>query len=223
MTVSETFVLQVGDSGPTATAIANQSAYEVRVFSLDVSSHFVAPAAGVALTFSGSLPDGLHIDPHTGVISGVPTQSDFGDNPITVTAIDAHGMAISETFHLQVSDHAPVITSNGAGDAASINVAENATAVTTVTASDADVGLTLTYSIAGGADASHFSISGSTGVLSFTSMPDYENPTDAGGNNVYDVTVKVSDGLLTDTQNISVSVTDVAEHIRLGNGGVIIR
>ena len=49
----------------------------------------VAPAAGVALTFSGSLPDGLHIDPHTGVISGVPTQSDFGDNPITVTAIDA--------------------------------------------------------------------------------------------------------------------------------------
>ena len=221
MTVSETFILEVGDSGPTASAIPNQNTYAGQSYSFDVSSHFVAPAAGVALTFSGSLPDGLYINPHTGVIAGVPTQSAFGDHPITITATDTHGMAISETFHLQVADHAPVVTSNGAGDAASINVAENAIAVTSVTASDADVGAALTYSIAGGADASHFSISGSTGVLSFTSMPDYENPTDAAGSNVYDVTVEVSDGLLTDIQNISVSVIDVAEHVRLGNGGVI--
>ena len=78
----------------------------------------------------------------------------------------------------------------------------------------------LTYSIAGGADASHFSINGSTGVLSFTSIPDYENPTDAANSNVYGVTVEVSDGILTDTQNILVSVADVAEHVQLGIGGV---
>ena len=105
--VSETFHLQVDDSGPTATAIANQSAYEGHAFSFDVSSHFKAPAAGDALTFSGTMPAGLTIDAHTGVISGVPTDSDFGNNTITVTATDAHGKTISETFQLQVDDSGP--------------------------------------------------------------------------------------------------------------------
>ena len=66
--------------------------------------------------------------------------------------------------------HAPVITSNGAG--ASVNVAENATAVTTVTATDLDAGSTLTYSIVGGADAAKFTVDANTGALSFVSAPD---------------------------------------------------
>src|SRR5450432_2649794 len=110
MAISESFVLEVGDSGPTATAIANQNAYEGQGFSLDVSSHFMAPAVGNTLTFSGSLPNGLHIDAHTGIISGVPNDGDFGSNPITVTATDAHGMAISESFVLQVGDSGPTAT-----------------------------------------------------------------------------------------------------------------
>src|SRR6266704_3431207 len=130
MAISETFHLQVGDSGPTATVIANQSGYEGQAFSLNVSSHFKAPAAGDALTFSGSLPAGLHIDAHTGVISGVPTDSDFGNNAITVTATDAHGMAISETFHLQVGDSGPTATvianqSGYEGQAFSLNVSSH--------------------------------------------------------------------------------------------------
>src|SRR5450755_500629 len=210
--VSETFHLQVGDSGPTATAIANQSTYVGQSFLLDVSSHFVVPAAGDALTFSGSMPGGLSIDAHTGIISGVPTQGDFGDNPIKVTAIDAHGMTISESFNLQVNDHAPVITSNGAGTTVSVNVVENATAVTTVTATDADAGSALTYSIAGGVDAARFTVNASTGALSFVSAPDYEHPADAGGNNVYDVVVQVSDGSMADTQAVAVSVTNVNDN-----------
>jgi hypothetical protein len=54
-TIGESFEssgLQVGDSGPNATVIANQSAYEGQAFLLDISSHFVAPVAGDALTFS---------------------------------------------------------------------------------------------------------------------------------------------------------------------------
>jgi hypothetical protein len=119
MTVGETFHLQVGDSGPTATAIANQSGYEGQSFSLDVSSHFVTPAASDTLTFSGALPAGLSIDAHSGIISGVPTQADLGNNPITVTAIDAHGMALSESFHLEVgnTNHVFFINSHN-GDAA---------------------------------------------------------------------------------------------------------
>src|SRR4030095_318690 len=88
---------------------------------------------------------------------------------------------------------------------------ENATAVTTVTSTDADAGSTLTFSIVGGADAAKFTIDSSTGALAFLSAPDFESPTDAGANNVYDVTVQVSDGANTDTQAIAVTVTNLNE------------
>ena len=94
-----------------------------------------------------------------------------------------------------VNDSAPLITSNGGGATAAVSVAENGTAVTTVSASDADAGATLTYSIAGGADAAKFTINTTTGALSFVAAPNVEGPTDAGGNNVYDVQVQVSDGV----------------------------
>ncbi|MCA9215240.1 MAG: DUF4347 domain-containing protein, partial [Planctomycetales bacterium] len=103
----------------------------------------------------------------------------------------------------------PVITSNGSGSSASINVAENTTTVTTVTATDADLD-TLTYSITGGADAAKFTINSSTGVLTFISAPDFESPTDANTDNVYEVTVQVSDGNGgIDTQSLSMTVTNV--------------
>ena len=51
------------------------------------------------------------------------------------------------------ANHAPVITSEGGGPSAAVNVAENTTAVTTVTSTDVN-GDTPTYSISGGADLS---------------------------------------------------------------------
>ena len=105
---------------------------------------------------------------------------------------------------------APIITSDGGGATAPASVAENNMTVTTVAASDADAGQTLTYSIFGGADAAKFSINASTGALSFITAPDYEAPTDTGGNNIYDVTVQVSDGNGgTDTQAIAVTVANI--------------
>ncbi len=107
-----------------------------------------------------------------------------------------------------------MITSNGGGATAAVSIAENTTAVTTVTATDADLpAQTLTFSISGGADAAKFAINSSTGVLTFLVAPDYENPTDAGANNVYDVTVQVSDGAGgTDSQAIAVTVTAVNDN-----------
>ena len=104
---------------------------------------------------------------------------------------------------------APVITT-----AAIQTVAENTTAVTTVTATDPDTGQTLSYSISGGADAGKFTIGSTTGALSFITAPNFELPTDAGGNNVYDVTVQVSDGHGgIDTQAIAVTVTDASRTV----------
>jgi Ca2+-binding RTX toxin-like protein len=108
------------------------------------------------------------------------------------------------------SNTAPQITSNGGGTLATISVAENTMAVTQVTAFDAE-GAKLTYSITGGADRSKFHIDSATGVLTFVTAPDYEQPTDADGNNIYEVNVTVSDGSLSDSQSITVSVADVSD------------
>jgi hypothetical protein len=100
-----------------------------------------------------------------------------------------------------VNEATPVITSNGGGATASVTVDEGSNvAITTVTATDADVTAALVYSISGGAQAANFAINSSTGVLTM--------PTAAVGS--HEVIVRVSDGTNTDTQTITVTVNDVA-------------
>jgi protocadherin Fat 4 len=108
------------------------------------------------------------------------------------------------------ANNPPVITSNGGGDTAAISIVENTTAVTTVTATDAD-SETPTYAIVGGIDSARFTINPTTGVLTFVTAPDYEVPSDAGGNNTYVVQVKATDGKDDDLQTITVTVTDAVE------------
>ena len=220
MAVSESFQLAVGDSGPTATAIANQSADEGQAFSLDVSSHFTAPAAGDALTFAATLPAGLSINAQTGIISGTPTDSDFGTNPITVTATDAHGMAVSESFQLAVGDSGPTATtianqSANEGQAFSLNVSSHFTAPA---AGDA---LTFTATLPAG-----LSINAQTGIISGT-------PTDSdyGTNNLYGFTFTGFDNTFTVTGQLTVGtsldavggydVTGITGSVVGPNGGAI--
>src|SRR4029077_14526628 len=108
--VSESFTLAVGDTGPTGTAIANQGANEGQAFSLDVSGHFAAPAAGDTLTFDATLPAGLTINAATGVISGTPADAAYGRSPVAVTATDLHGKSVSQSFTLTVGDTGPTGT-----------------------------------------------------------------------------------------------------------------
>ncbi len=75
-------------------------------------------------------------------------------------------------------------------------------------------GQTLGYSITGGADAAKFNINSSTGDLTFAAAPDFESPTDVGGNNIYDVTVQVSDGRAARTRRISVSRSPIRRSAR---------
>ena len=96
----------------------------------------------------------------------------------------------------------------------SYSIPENTTFVVDIDATDQNPGDTLTYSIltTAGTDFDKFAIDPDTGVLSFITAPDFENPTDVGGtnnNNNYVVDVQVSDGQATDTQTIDVTVTDV--------------
>ncbi|GAB5525325.1 MAG: hypothetical protein Roseis2KO_31970 [Roseivirga sp.] len=108
-----------------------------------------------------------------------------------------------------LEDNTPVITSDGGAATASININENETAITTVSATDADAISTVTYSLSGGADKALFSIDSNTGVLTFTSAPDFESPTDSDANNTYIVEVTVSDGANSDTQTITISIQNL--------------
>jgi hypothetical protein len=81
-------------------------------------------------------------------------------------------------------DSAPSFTS-----ATTANTAENNAGTVYTAAASAGTADTPTYSITGGADETLFNIDGNSGVLSFKSAPDFETPTDAGANNIYDVEI----------------------------------
>ena len=111
----------------------------------------------------------------------------------------------------------PTISSDAA-----VDVAENTTAVLTVTASDTDAADDVeSYAVSGGVDAALFEIGVSTGALSFKAAPDYEDaqdvesttPANAAGDNEYLVEVKATSGTgereKSVTQTITVTVTDV--------------
>ena len=106
----------------------------------------------------------------------------------------------------------PVINSNGGNATATLPIPEGQTAVTAVKAVDPE-GVGITYSISGGSDAARFSINTATGALSFKVAPDYEVPTDVDLNNTYEVQVTASDGALTNTQMITVQVTNITENV----------
>ena len=103
------------------------------------------------------------------------------------------------------------------------SVAENSTTVTTATATDADSGDAVGYTISGGVDSAKFSINASNGAVTFASAPDYENPTDAqsttpanaAGNNEYVVTLTATSGTgareLSVSKTLIVTVTNVPE------------
>jgi hypothetical protein len=186
------------------------------------------PDAANTLTYSivgGSDQTRFTIVASTGVLSFVtppdfenPTDADLNNvYVVTVQVSDGQGGTDQQALSVTVVDVAesgnspPTIASDGGGTNASLSVPENQTAVTDVNATDPDVGDALTYSIVGGADRGRFTIVASTGVLRFLSAPDFENPTDSGGNNHYDVTVQVSDGHGgTDQQALSVRVENLA-------------
>ncbi|TPW18220.1 MAG: outer membrane adhesin-like protein [bacterium] len=180
------------------------------------------PDAGTNLTYTivGGADAGLFGISVAGVLNLInppnfeaPTDQN-GDNVYQVVVQVSDGTLTDiQTINLTVTNanEAPVIISDGGGANGTVFVAEGSRSATTVTATDPDAGANLTYSIVGGADAGRFTIDPATGAVGFVAPPDFETPLDAGGDNNYDIVVQASDGVNTDTQNLRVTVTDVAE------------
>ena len=115
-----------------------------------------------------------------------------------------------------------------------LSVPENTLAETAVgapiTASDSDSQDVLTYSLSG-ADSALFFVGASSGQISIGAATalDYESPEDSSGNNVYDLTVQVTDGknaagnadtAVDDTIDVTITVTDVNELPEFGSSDV---
>ena len=116
---------------------------------------------------------------------------------------------------------APTFTS-----AATATIAENTLTSSTVydATADSDVGVNYTLT---GADAALFNIAATTGLVTFKVSPNFEIPTDAGANNVYDFTVTATDASNNATsQAVQLTVTDVVDAgqavIDLGSYGKLI-
>ena len=109
------------------------------------------------------------------------------------------------------SNNPPSFTSSAAR-----HVAENTTAVVTVTATDSDADDSVTgYEITGGTDQTLFEIGAATGVLTFKSAPNFEDALDQGTDNDYVVEVTATSGagtrVMTADQTITVTVTNADE------------
>ena len=117
-------------------------------------------------------------------------------------------------------NEAPMVSGAASIDHPESNNPDTVTALAAVTdvytGSDADAAdplADLKWSLSG-ADASKFEITGTAGTrtLAFKANPDYESPGDSGGDNVYEVTVVVTDSKgNTDEQDVTVKVTDIEE------------
>jgi hypothetical protein len=213
-TATVTINLIAGNDAPSFTSAPSAVVPENTTSVMTVTA---SDPEGDALTFSivgGPDASRFAIGSTTGALSFVAAPDfeapgDSGANNVynvTVQVSDG-GNLVSQAITVTVTDvnETPEFTSN-----ASPNVPENTTAVVTVSASDPE-GTAVTYSITGGSDAALFSINASTGALTFLAAPNFESPSDAGANNIYNVAVTATDGVNANQQFLTVTVTNVNE------------
>lgn len=174
--------------------------------------------SSLTVTFTGFTPTITKTVSGTGPFSyeiSFTVSSTFpeGDVEIDISATDQvtttvvpignpTGVFTEEAFpdRIRIDRTAPTITSS-----ANLNSDENTTAGPTITASEGVI-----FSIDGGADQALLSINQQTGVLTFSSAPDYEAPVDTGADNTYEIIVKAIDAVgLTVTQTVTIQINDL--------------
>ena len=135
---------------------------------------------------------------------------------VTVTASDG---SLSDTISVTISitnvNEAPTFASSTATRSIAENTATNQNIGAAFTATDVDSGNTITYSIPTTGDAAAFSIVSNTGQLKTKNALNYESK------NAYTVVVTASDGSLTDTISVTISITNVNEAPAFATGATI--
>ena len=134
------------------------------------------------------------------------------DNTISITVVVSDGaLSASADYSFAISDINDIPTIASVNEH---NYSEGITSLLTVEASDEDPNSTLTYSLKSGSDLvdeALFGINTASGLVAFLAAPDFENPSDVGLDNVYNFTVNVSDGSLTASKAMTLTVNNVDE------------
>ena len=164
------------------------------------------PTNAINASFSTTLTAGTYYISIDGVGMGNPFS-----NPLTSGYTDYGSLGFySITGTVPSATTPPVITgpTGGPGAATStVTMNENISAVTTFSADK-----TVAWSVNGGLDQSKFTNNSFTGALSFISAPDFENPTDSNGDNIYVVIVRATDSNgNVSSQTLTVTITNVVE------------
>ncbi len=219
-TDSEAWAVTVDDvvevSAITIDAIADATVNENVIYTGVTPAITGTPIGSVTYTLGGADAALFTINSSTGVVSMIARDfelpADAGANNVydlNITVTDADGNTDSEAWAVTVDDVVEVsaITIDAIADA---TVNENViyTGVTPAI-TGTPIG-SVTYTL-GGADAALFTINSSTGVVSMIAR-DFESPADTGANNVYDLSITVTDADgNTDSEAWAVTVDDVVE------------
>ena len=192
-------------------------------------------ADGDTLTYAfgtggtGTDNDNFRIDPATGQLMVGPEMIDFEADPsyqVEVTAYDSSGLPTNPvatvTINVIDEDDKPTFDAvdvDGEENLMRATVAENETGtdlnIATYMAMDQD-GEDVSLSLMGD-DASLFELNdlatpaAGSKILSFKKSPDFEMPGDRNDDNLYEVTVRASDGTMSADRMVVVKVTNVVE------------
>ncbi|HAF27815.1 MAG TPA: hypothetical protein DCG75_02100, partial [Bacteroidales bacterium] len=214
VTVQDDIELAIFTIDAIADAIVNEnSAYT----SVTPALSGATPIGNVTYTLGGTDASNFTINASTGVVSMLARNY---ENPVdanadniyelTITATDDDGNDDTEDWTVTIDDVAEVanFTINAIADA---NVNENNvyTSVTPALSGDTPIG-SIVYTL-GGADAADFSINASNGIVSMLAR-DFENPIDNNTDNIYELTITVTDDdNNSDSEDWTVTVDDVTE------------
>ena len=131
--------------------------------------------------------------------------------------VDLNDSDIGKIYNNGYGDQAPSVTSYDGNGTVALNALENQSLAAEVNASEPN-GRPLAYSLGGGPDQSLFEVNASTGEVTFKTTPDFEQPGDSNADNLYQLTVLVSNGLISSSQDLNVTVTDDDSEDRDGDG-----
>ena len=182
------------------------------------------------VTYAATDPEGLNVNlmlmgsdadmfalSNTGVLSfkkekdrEMPTDANR-DNVYELTVRASDGTLHTDRMVMVTvtnENEAPVVGASGlsVSGPTAVSYAENGTDAVATYMASGPMSDMATWMLEGD-DAGDFRISNG-GMLSFRSSPDYESPDDENMDNMYEVTVKASDGTNMDTLDVMVTVTD---------------
>ena len=189
------------NAAPVVSSTAITSAQEGMTYSYTFAATD-ADASDTLVLASTTLPSWLNFDVATGILSGTPAATDIGNNAVSLTVTDGTD-TLTQDFTIAVTaapvvNTAPTFTSTGLA-MGTVGAVYSYTA----TATDADVGNTLTFSSVTMPGWANFDTT--TGIL--TGTPDM-----AGD---YPVELSVSDGTDSTAQTFTIAVTTASVSVAL--------